>query len=72
MTNKQDELQPQGFGNRPLPELIANVADLVAETNKTIGQINDLILNLMNNGLEVSIVMDGKEIPVKLKFKVPT
>lgn len=72
MDNKQEELLPQGLGNRPLPELISSVADLVAETNKTVGQINDLILDLMSNGLEVSMVIDGKEIPIRLKFKVPS
>lgn len=57
---------------RPLPELIANIGDLVSETNQTVGQINDLIKQLLENGLEVSLIIEDKEIPVKLKFKIPT
>jgi hypothetical protein len=61
-----------GDRKRPLPELIANIGDLVSETNQTVGQINDLIKQLLENGLEVSLIIEDKEIPVKLKFKIPT
>lgn len=57
---------------RPLPELIANINDLIGETNQAVGQINQLLTHLMENGLDISIMIDNKEIPVKLKFKIPS
>lgn len=56
---------------RPLPELIQNISELVSDSNKTVNQLNDLIQKMLSNGIEVSIMMDGKEIPVQLKFKIP-
>ena len=57
---------------RPLPELITNISDLIGETNQAVGQINQLLTQLMENGLDVSLIIDNKEIPVKLKFKIPS
>ncbi len=56
---------------RPLPELIENINGLVSDSNKTVNQLNELIQKILGSGIEVSIVMDGKEIPVQLKFKIP-
>lgn len=56
---------------RPLPELIANITDLIGDTNQAVGQINELLNKLMDNGLDVSLIINDQEIPVKLKFKIP-
>ena len=47
------------------------IQELIQDATKTIAKLDKLLDTLTNEGIEVSLEIDGKDIPVTIKIKLP-